>query len=572
MALPDEVSAEVAIEGATLSFDFESLRRLASDLGQGVCGTAAEREVRILAERLSLVDAFERLLALDRNRIDEYPHQIQTTLRVLREMRGRALLADEVGLGKTIEAGLILKEYLIRGMVRTVLILTPPSLVRQWQSEMEEKLDEQFELAAKPADWTRVDRVIGSLDTAKGERHAEQILSRAWDLVIVDEAHRLANNQTLAWKLVSRIRRRYLLLLTATPVQNDLRELYNLVTLIRPGQLGSYRGFRMQYVDPNDPRRPRQAQKLKELLGECMVRNRRSQVGITLPPRRAHVHKVRQSRGERELYEKVAALSRGRGAKGAETHGLLLLLQEACSSPDAAASTLRHLAGKQPALHPLAAEAELVTTCAKADTLARIARDVGEKILVFTEFRETQRRLKERLDEAGVETVLFHGGMSRDQRAEAVLRFHGEAPVMISTESGCEGQNLQFCHVLVNYDLPWNPMRLEQRIGRLHRLGQQREVHVFNLAAAGTIEADLLDLLANKIRMFELVVGELDLILGHAADESSFERELARIWLDSDDPRSYRQGLHALEARLAQARRSFDAFRAEEQSLEGLFG
>ena len=142
---------------------------------------------------------------------------------------------------------------------------------------------------------------------------------------------------------------------------------------------------------------------------------------------------------------------------------------------------------------------------------------------------------------------------------------------MVSTEAGCEGQNLQFCNVLVNFDLPWNPMRLEQRIGRLHRLGQEREVMVFNLAAEGTLEADLLDLLTAKIRMFELVVGELDVILGLLADESSFEQAVARIWLEAEDPSRYRADLLQLGERLVQARARFAGVQEAERHLSQVF-
>jgi len=559
------------MDGVTIILDRPELERLRADLEAGRTGTAAELESRVQAERLSLVQAFDRLLALDQNRIEEYPHQVQATLRVLREMRGRALLGDEVGLGKTIEAGLVMKEYLARGMVRSVLILTPPSLVRQWQAELSEKFLEELPIAERPEDWTRHERVIGSLDTAKGARHREPLLSRPWDLVIIDEAHRISNSKTLGWKLVHDLQRKYLLLLTATPVQNDLRELYNLVTLLRPGQLGSYRSFRAQFVDPGDPRKPVNAPRLKALLSECMVRNRRSQVTVKFPPRRALVRSIPLSAGEWGLYSEIAALSRGRHLRGQEAFTLVHLLQQACSSPDAAASTLAHLSARRPELAPLAEEAAGVEACAKAEAVVRIARDAGDRVLVFTEYRASQARLKRQLEEAGVEAALFHGGMSRGERHEAVRRFFREAPVLISTESGAEGQNLQFCNVLVNYDLPWNPMRLEQRIGRLHRLGQEREVFVFNLAAEGTVEADLLALLTRKIRMFELVVGELDLILGLLAEEASFEQTLARVWLEADTLDSYQAGLEALGEQVADARTRFQGIKEAEMLLSQVF-
>lgn len=552
------------LAGMTLVLDRVALEQIWADLQSGRTGTAEQLELRQLAEQVSLLSAFDRLVSLDRNRIEEFPHQTEAALRVLRDMHGRALLADEVGLGKTIEAALVMKEYLVRGMVRSVLILTPPSLTRQWQSELSEKFLLEFPIAEKPEDWERHEQVVGSLDTAKLERHAERLLRRRWDLVIVDEAHRLANNKTLAHRLVHALQRRYLLLLTATPVQNDLRELYNLVTLLRPGQLGSYRAFRSRFVDPADPRKPLNPAQLRGLLSECMVRNRRSQVAVKLPARHARTYATRLHPGERALYDHVAALSRGRHLKGTEMLGRLLLLQQACSTPDAVLAA----SGEREGLRELA---EGVEGCAKTEALLRIARDVDDRVLVFTEFRASQERIRRELDQAGIQAVLFHGGLDRNERAEAVRRFRKEAPVLVSTQSGSEGQNLQFCNVLVNFDLPWNPMRLEQRIGRLHRLGQPREVHIFNLAAAETVEADILELLQNKILMFELVVGELDLILGLMADDASFEHALARIWLDTDNPLLYREGLDNLGRRVLDARERFASVQEAELLLSRVF-
>ena len=561
-SLPDPLSSF-----ATVAVDHAAMDALARQLEHGPYGSPEQRQVRALAARLSLVRGFDQLLAVAQHRIEPYPHQLQAALRVLREMRGRALLADEVGLGKTIEAGIVLKELAVRGLARSFLILTPPALTRQWQEELREKFGEEVLIAERPADWEQHDRLIGSLDTAKQARHAEKILPRPWDLVIVDEAHRLTNPRTLAHRLVAALQRRYLLLLTATPVQNDLRELYHLVTLLRPGQLGSYRSFRKQFVTAGDPRRPANAARLRLLLSGCMVRNRRALVSVKLPPRRAWTHSVTLSPEERDLYDRVAALTRGGGHTGLEATTRLLLLQEACSSTDALVSTLQRT-HRDPALRRAA---EHVRASSKVEALVRIVRDTGEKVLVFTEFRATQKRICTRLAEAGVEAVPFHGGMRPDERSAAVRRFHEAAPVLVSTASGAEGQNLQFCHVLVNFDLPWNPMRLEQRIGRLHRLGQQQEVHVFNLAAAGTIEADVVDLLQNKIRMFELVVGELDLILGLMADERSFEDALARVWLDSETPLAYETGLASLGDAILQARQQFDAIRTSELLLAEAF-
>ncbi len=180
-------------------------------------------DLRSAAERLSSQDGFERLVCLETLGVQLFPHQERAVLRVLREMRGRAVLADEVGLGKTIEAGVILKEYLLRSLVHRVLILTPASLVTQWRDELREKLQIEVAVAQSPSDFERAPRVVASLDTAKRSPSCQVIQRIGWDMVIVDEAHRLKNSRTVNWKFVNGIQKKYLLLLTATPVQNDLR-------------------------------------------------------------------------------------------------------------------------------------------------------------------------------------------------------------------------------------------------------------------------------------------------------------------------------------------------------------
>src|SRR2546425_214556 len=205
-------------------------------------GPPAERawyELRREAERIALVPGFDRLITLDANAIKELPHQIDVAQRVLRDMGGRAILADEVGLGKTIEASIIYKELAIRGLARRALILTPASLVGQWQGELEEKFFERFDTPTDPDDWPRVTKAIVSHDRARSRRHAEEILRHRWDLVIVDEAHKVKSQRGATYQFIEKIERAFILLLTATPLQNDLRDLYNLITLLRPGQLGT---------------------------------------------------------------------------------------------------------------------------------------------------------------------------------------------------------------------------------------------------------------------------------------------------------------------------------------------
>src|SRR5439155_951813 len=174
------------------------------------------------------------------------------------DMGGRAILADEVGLGKTIEASIIYKELAIRGLARRALILTPASLVGQWQGELEEKFFERFDTPTDPDDWQRgtITRAIISHDRARSRRHAEEILRHRWDLVIVDEAHKVKSHRGATYQFIEKIERDFILLLTATPLQNDLRELYNLITLLRPGQLGTWQEFKSEHLVSGDHRQP----------------------------------------------------------------------------------------------------------------------------------------------------------------------------------------------------------------------------------------------------------------------------------------------------------------------------
>ena len=245
-----------------------------------------------LPKSSALLPGFDTLIALDHNRIEELPHQIDVAMRVLRHMGGRALLADEVGLGKTIEAGLILKELAVRGLARRILILTPAALVDQWCGELESKFFEEFETPHDPDDWRRANRAIASYNLAVQKRQQEAILAEPWDLVILDEAHKVKNAQAATYKFISQIRRNYILLLTATPLQNDPpRELYNLVTLLRPGQLGTWKNFSVKYLVRGDRRRVKNPALLKDLTSQVMVRTRRSSVAHTLAlPKRLPRH------------------------------------------------------------------------------------------------------------------------------------------------------------------------------------------------------------------------------------------------------------------------------------------
>jgi hypothetical protein len=226
-------------------------------------------------------------------------------------LRGRALLSDEVGLGKTIEALMVLLEYRVRGMAHRVLVLAPPALVPQWVGELAEKAMIAARTTEREGDavWRGDGVVVASLATARMQRNVAAVQAEPWDLVIVDEAHRVKRRGSSSWKLVDGLRSRFLLLLTATPIETELEELYQLVTLLKPGQFDTPAAFRRRFVDPASPTSPKNREALRELLGEVMVRNTRASCGLKLPPRYVSTVVVDPEDGERALYAAAMAVA-----------------------------------------------------------------------------------------------------------------------------------------------------------------------------------------------------------------------------------------------------------------------
>jgi SNF2 family DNA or RNA helicase len=513
--------------------------------------------------------------------------RIEVARSVLRHMGGRAILADEVGLGKTIEAGIILKELTVRGLARRVLILTPASLVIQWQGELESKFFERFDTPTEPDDWRRVTKAIISYDRAISERHAKGILRQRWDLVIIDEAHKVKNHTAARYKFLQKLDRNYLLLLTATPLQNDLRELYNLVTLLRPGQLGTWQEFKRQHIAVGNKRKPKNVEALKELTAHVMVRTRRSSVAMALelPPRRPSHPSIELTEPEAELYRDTAAFLRElyregfvtpseeevatdrrrrkrRSGKGILQLELMRLSQRLCSSSAALADSLDGLS-KGELITPeyrmrareLASDARRVKTHAKLLELDRVLAGDPDRLIVFSEHLPTLQLIAEQVRQHDRTPIVYSGSLSMAERAKKLAAFRSDArAVFVATRAGTEGLNLQFCNRLVNYELPWNPMIVEQRIGRIHRIGQTREAHIINFAARGTVEAHVLRLLDQKIKLFELVVGELDVILGDFGGADSLEDRLADAWLSADSDEAFDKHVEAIGEEIVASR------------------
>jgi SNF2 family DNA or RNA helicase len=568
---------------------------------------ALRRGTPVDAGRISLVEAaaevwsrpgFDVFLSQPRLEFEPFDYQWQTAQTVLRRMRGRAILADEVGLGKTIEAGLVLSELRMRGLGDRALVVVPAGLAQQWQEELERKFALPATIAAR-GEWDTGSHhpvVIVSLASARREPLKSALTGSPWDVVIMDEAHRLRNPRSASGRLARALSARYLLLLTATPVENRLQDLYELVSLVAPGLLGTPAQFRAQHGS-GDPGSPRDIAGLRARTREVMVRHRRSEVSLMLPQRLAETVLVTPTPAEADLYTEIAARIRQEARQAPQARRLTLrsLARLAGSSPAAVAPTLakagwEDLSRRAAAIGSPSKITELVTrlrsagseraSSERASSHSAGSDSAGsssagsngagpEKVLVFTAFRQTLEAMAGELNNQGIPAAVYHGSLARLDKEKAIAAFRDEVPVLLSTESAGEGRNLQFCHVMINMDLPWNPMQIEQRLGRLHRVGQTQDVLLTNLVARGTIEQRILHVLEAKINLFELVVGELDMILGRIDDDFDFETSVFDAYVDARDDGEFADRLAEIGENLARARTEYLRDRTHADELIG---
>ena len=657
---------EDGVRRALLTDPIELMRR-------GRLDSARSVNLRLAATRLLFAHQFDELSSLSNSRVEIKHHQVGVLHRVATSYPHRFLLADEVGLGKTIEAGLILKELKARGMAGRTLVLAPSGIVSQWQFELKTKFNETFAQldkrtipgleATHPGDnvWTLYDNVITSTSYACWtDKRAKEIALADWDMVIVDEAHharRTLGNLagTRFYRLVQQLaspehaNSRAMLFLTATPMQLHPFELYSLLELLDPTLFASYEDFddhrrqlaglnqtveaigrwsslgpagRMEVADDvahwlSDERQAcatrlgdpdERAVLTEELLSrhrlsEALVRNRKAVVGGFMP-RVAAVWEVELTEPEWEAYYAVTryareGFERARIEKNNALGFLMVTFQKlVCSSSAALRKSLLSRIGKlekklETSSGPPADEDEFdEVPIAEAldDVLATRFRENTEteidelraivglldavpldsktsvltqrlseiltsepdaKVIIFTHYLETQAYLAEHVP-APWTTHIFNGGLKPADKDRAVARFReGDGPqLLISSEAGGEGRNLQFSHMLVNYDLPWNPMKVEQRIGRIDRIGQKKPVSIFNLSTSGTVEERVLHVLGERIGLFEETVGGLDPILGDV------EGDLRKILALADEraDQALAEYEERLESRVSEAR------------------
>jgi SNF2 family DNA or RNA helicase len=561
--------------------------------------SAASHLLGIEAARLETAQADEGLRSIRQveERITLLEHQLNAAHQALFGMDGGALFADEVGLGKTIEVGIVLKEMAVRGTHQSVLLLTPAQLATQWREELRSKFGLAF---ASPTDndfegFASHDRIVASIDTAKADRFREAVTDRHWDVVVLDEAHYVRNDDTERWALLDDLSYEYAFFATATPVQNDITDLYNIVNLLRPGALGTEAEFAQRYVTDEATGEVANAEALQRELGEVMIRNKRDDTAIDFTHRRIKTNTLTPTEEERALYEAVTDYVRTNYAEEGAQHLVLLTLQkEVVSSPWAVLGTVQGwLAGdgdsddseasvEDGALDAIDLESEpgsesgsesereqleeierlanAIEETTKQRYLREIVTQASEtvekgRVIVFTQFRATQREIVRAIEELDIPVHAVNGSHPSTKKDEVVSEFEERGGVLVTTDSISEGRNMQFCNVLVNYDLPWNPMSVEQRIGRIDRIGQDREVFVFNLALEDTVEEYVLEKLYGKIDLFTQTVGDLkDVLSTMERSGADFENEVFRQLVDADDRRDVENNFEAMAVDLEENR------------------
>ncbi len=514
-------------------------------------------KIQSTLDEVQLDPGFDELISLDTlPMVQKLPHQKDAALRALKQMRGRVLLADEVGLGKTIEAGIILKELLLRRLASRVLIFCPVQLLSQWQNELYERFDEVFLVMGRDIDTSlawHCTRLIAPYEIARQRFHIAEMLRHRYDLVILDEAHCL--NYPDNWRILKtmkNLQKKYFLLLSATPMHNSLDELYNIITLLRPGHFDDLDSFRDQFVDPDDPANVRDIDTLRNSLTGVMVRNIRRLVAIDYPKRNASLVELPMEQDAAAFYKKFRKFYQSRLVHIANTRSLLHtgeIAERLCSSPDAFREPVNRLKRDRYAQKQLGQEfvrelddfaarypASLIEPKIRATVKSlQELTSKGQKVLVFSQFNETARYVYRRVCETDLQErcILYDELNPLELRLQSVQSCKdSHAGVLFCPGEASEGLNLQFANVMINFDLPWDPMKLEQRIGRIQRIGGNQDVIIINLVLKDTIEEDILRICQHKIRMFSDVIGQVEEILGNLRDEDDFRTMICNLYLD----------------------------------------
>jgi len=549
---------------------------------------------------LQLAYSYNKILSLSNSRTRILAHQVESTHKIVGALKQRFLLADEVGLGKTIEAGLVIKEMIYRKNYKRIIIIAPASLLFQWQQEMHSKFNEEFvimdrakliaaqkQVGKKGNPWNLHDKIICSLDFIKNDLYAEDLKSTKWDTVVFDEAHRLrrdSKHSTLGYNVAEIIspNTESLLLLSATPFRGKLEELYFLIALLDKNTLGPFQSFYNDYCLENSD-----LSGLKDKISTVVIRRTKKEIG-GFTKRHARTIKFEFYPDERLLYEEttryvIEEFNRAQQVENravgfvmtvfqklldSSSYALLsalknrfnklsLLLERAEKNNEAIVQenlnfdldefidediseeladfsiekSIEELRLEINTLEKLISIAGNIKLNKKGENLIELVGKLRErghkKFLIFTQFRTTQIYLENILSDYNV--AVFHGSMNRDEKEEAIERFKDDLEILIATEAGGEGRNMQFCDILINYDLPWSPLKIEQRIGRIHRFGQKNDVQIYNFSTSGTVAERIIEVLTHKLKLFEESLGESDVMLGQIEDELNLSKLLMEV-------------------------------------------
>ncbi len=579
------------------------------------------------------------------------PHQLHVLNRAMETNNIRYILADEVGLGKTIEAGMIIRELKSRGLVSRILVVCPTGLVTQWASEMQEKFHEKFQVIL-PSDYDTIrrltdnddvygqfDQVISPMDSIKPiEKHAGwseekvekyneeriySIINSGWDLIIIDEAHRVAGSsgEVARYKLGNLLAQAspYLLLLSATPHNGKTEPFLRLIRLLDADAFPNAKSIVREQVAPFLIRTEKR--EVIDNNGNLLFKNRITHLVTISWDERNNL--------QRELYEMVSSYVAKTYNKALRNRKknmclifLLIIMQRMVTSSTAAIrqSLERRLNvlleqrtcvgnlreedldelniedGVEDALEAisldmeleieelkqiisLAKQAQFQNQDAKVEPLlneidAILSEDRTQKVIIFTEFVATQTYLQELLVNRGYTVTILNGGMSIDERNAAMQEFKTSTSIFISTDAGGEGLNLQFANIIINYDLPWNPMKIEQRCGRVDRIGQQRDVHIYNFIVGETVENRVREVLEEKLSVILKEMG-VDKYLD-VLDSEVAECDFTDVYMRSIGHASQvEKNLYPVEAEMKQqltnAQKYKDVIR-EEKDLTKLVG
>jgi SNF2 family DNA or RNA helicase len=579
--------------------------------------------LRTRAAELDLAHRQDRFVALESNRIDIAPHQVKAAHQVLTSYDHRYLIGDEVGLGKTIEAAIVIEELAARGQADRVLIVAPAPLTTQWQEELREKFDTNYVIYdrdyveakrdAYPSEnvWSHEDRIITSIDFAKQEDMLSALrnVQDEWDIALFDEAHHLTArregkrgiDKTERYKVGEAVSETSdgLLFLTGTPHKGKRDQFYFMISLLDP--------YRFPHEDDVS----------KEGLEDLMIRRLKDEMyeadgSKMFPEKNIQTLPVEFTPQERELYEDITEYItehynlasqeendaagfamvlyqkrlvssihairkslRNRmdsiEAGGADPNELSQLTQSLLSEyredpemlTDAQRQRVEEELGATAAstdpekvqeelsmVRDLYNQAKAIDVDSKAERLREyvegiLEEDPDEKILIFTEYTDTLEYLRDRVF-SDKDVAEIYGDLSQSQRRQQLEKFEGPANLMLATDAAREGLNLQFAHIMVNYDLPWNPTRIDQRIGRLHRYGQDETVEIRNLFIDDTRESVILERLLDKIDEIEETLGMSSDVLGLVLEDVDLEEQIMSALASDDGPDSVAEDLEAI--------------------------